>query len=140
MPTRGIADLGTWNAPTGYSRRRHRGRGRGRRMSASAPAYMRYTILALAAALVVTLGWRGVRWTMHPDRLGDYGQPRGESPTISPPAPADLWQHDFDGTLDIAEHEAGAGNISSAEMAVDRAESMIAAEQAHPTLLPQDFF
>ncbi len=136
MLARGISDLGTWNAPGGHSRGWHRHR-RGRGMS-SAPAHVRYTVLALAAVLVITLAWRGVRWTMHPGGLPSEGTPATYSTT--PAAPADLWQRDFADALDSAARDAGAGNISSAEMSVDRAESMLTIARLQSRAADPDFF
>ncbi len=135
MLTRGTADLSTWNTPGGHShgwhrRRRHRG-------LSSAPAFVRYAVLALAAVLVITLGWRGVRWTMHPSRAHSDGMPAPYAP-VAPPS--ELWQRDFAETLDSAARDAGEGNISSAEIAVDRAESMITAARLQSRAAEPDFF
>ena len=118
--------MGTWNAPSGYSRHRHRSRGR-RAPSASAPAYVRYAVMALAAVLVITLAWRGVRWTMHPPQrhatiapMPDTSVPAdGQSATASP------WERDFMYALASALTDAEAGNISAAEISVDRAENFV---------------
>jgi hypothetical protein len=111
-------------------------------MSPSAPAYVRYTILLLAAALIVTLGWRGVRWTMHEAR------PRAAATatTYEPSSPeaagarAALLQSNFAQALDIALQDAGAGNFSSAEMGVDRAELLITTARLQSGYAPPEFF
>jgi hypothetical protein len=125
MHTRGIADLGTWNAPSGYSR--HGRRSRGRRTSPSAPAYVRYTVVALAAALIITLGWRGIRWTMHPPQRQMINAPAPDASLLGDPHPSDgaPWQRDFRYALASAETDAEAGNISAAEVSVDRAENFV---------------
>jgi hypothetical protein len=112
-------------------------------MSPSAPAYVRYTVLLLAAALVVTLGWRGVRWTMQLDR----SRAAGTFAPYAPPSPADtvagraaLLQSNFTQALDSAVQDAGAGNFSSAEMGVDRAESLITATRLQGGYAPPEFF
>jgi hypothetical protein len=132
--------LGTWNAPSGYSR--HRRRGRGRRTSASAPAYVRYTVLALAAALVVTLGWRGVRWTMHPAQRQMTNAPMQDAS-----APADAhssdtseWQRDFTYALASATTDAEAGNIAAAEISVDRAENFVTVARLQSRAAPPELF
>ena len=103
---------------------------------------MRYTVLVLAAALVVTLGWRGVRWTMHDARSRGAGIPDAYSslPPTPTAASAALWQRDFAGSLDAAATDAGAGNISSAEMAVDRADTLLTAARLQSRTAPPDFF
>ena len=94
-------------------------------MSASAPAYVRYTVLALAAVLIVTLAWRGVRWTMHDAR----DRVRANSPAYAPSSAqaaaerAALWQRDFTEALDIAVQNAGAGNFTAPSPAAGHSES-----------------
>ncbi len=117
--------MGTWNAPEGHSRHGHRVRRRG--MSASAPAFVRYTVLGLAAVLVITLGWRGVRWTMHPPArrisnapLADANAPGGDNSADASP-----WERDFNYALASATTDAETGNYSAAEISVDRAENFV---------------
>jgi hypothetical protein len=126
MLTRGIADLGTWNAPSGYSRHRHRSRGR-RAPSASAPAFVRYGVMALAAVLVITLAWRGVRWTMHPPQrhTASAPMPYASAPADANSADTSPWERDFTYALASATTDAEAGNISAAEISVDRAENFV---------------
>jgi hypothetical protein len=94
-------------------------------MSASAPAFVRYAVLALAAALVVTLVWRGVRWTVQPPRVRNAPiQYAGASPDEHT-AEAAPWQRDFTYALASAQSDATAGNIAAAEISVDRAESFV---------------
>ncbi len=96
-------------------------------MSASAPAYVRYTVLAMAAVLVITLAWRGIRWTMHPpQRQMTNAQTRDSSaPAGAHSADATPWERDFTYALASATTDAEAGNISAAEISVDRAENFV---------------
>jgi hypothetical protein len=134
--TRGIADLSTWNAPGGHSRGWHRVRRH--RPIPTAPVYVRYTVLALAAVLLITLLWRGVRWTMHPSRIPSEGMPAAYS--SAPAAPVNPWQHDFADALNGAARDAGAGNLSSAEMGVDRAETIVTIARLQSLAADPDFF
>jgi hypothetical protein len=117
--------LGTWNPPSGHSRHRHRSRGR--RSSASAPAFVRYTVLILAGVLVITLAWRGVRWTVHPPQRQTIGLPASDTSAIGDAHPSDgaPWERDFRYALASAETNSEAGNVSAAEISVDRAESFV---------------
>lgn len=117
--------MGTWNAPGGYSR--HRRRSGGRRPSASAPAFVRYTVLALAALLVITLAWRGVRWTMRPSQRQMINAPMQDAsaPADAHSSDTSQWQRDFTDALASATTDAEAGNISAAEISVDRAENFV---------------
>jgi hypothetical protein len=130
--------------PSGHTRGWHRRR---RRPSlASAPAFVRYAVIALAALLVITMLWRGVRWTMHPTRIPSEGMPLPYSSTSAASAgdsfsaPADLWQRDFAEALVSAAHDAGAGNISTAEMDVDRAESTVMIARLQSRTASPEFF
>jgi hypothetical protein len=119
----------------GYSQHGHRHRHR--RPSPSAPAFVRYTVLALAAILIVTLGWRGIRWTMHPRAAATTGY--AASPA-GPQSRSSLWQLDFTQTLEGAANDAAAGSMGTAEMGVDRADSMITTARVLNSGAPTDFF
>jgi hypothetical protein len=118
----------------------HRRRRRIRRSSSSAPAFVRYAVLVLAAVLIVTLAWRGIRWTA---RSSGFRQASSNqfSPELRPVSvQADLWQRDFAETLASAAREVRDGNISSAEMAVDRADNVITAARLESREAKPDFF
>jgi hypothetical protein len=119
----------------GYSQHGHRHRHR--RPSPSAPAFVRYTVLALAAMLIVTLGWRGIRWTLHPRAAATTGY--APSPA-GPQSRSSLWQLDFTQTLEGAANDAAAGSLGAAEMGVDRADSMITTARVLNSGAPTDFF
>jgi hypothetical protein len=119
----------------GYSQHGHRHRQR--RPSPSAPAFVRYTVLALAAILIVTLGWRGIRWTMHPRAAATTGY--APSPA-GPQSRSSLWQLEFTQTLEGAANDAAAGSMGAAEMGVDRADSMITTARVLNSGAPADFF
>jgi hypothetical protein len=104
----------------------------------SAPVYVRYAVLALAAVLLITLLWRGIRWTMHPTRIPSEGMPATYSSAPAPPVIS--WQHDFADALDGAARDAGAGNLSSAEMDVDRAETIVTIARLQSRAADPDFF
>jgi hypothetical protein len=94
-------------------------------VSASAPAFVRYTVLALAAALVVTLAWRGVRWTLQPPRIRSAQVQSPDPPVDANSSEAAPWQRDFAYALASALTDATTGNIAAAEISVDRAESFV---------------
>jgi hypothetical protein len=94
-------------------------------MSASAPAFVRYAVLALAAALVVTLAWRGVRWTLQPPRNRSAPIEYAGAPVDANSTEAAPWQRDFAYALASARTDATTGNIAAAEISVDRAESFV---------------
>ena len=101
----------------GYSQHGHRHRHR--RPSPCAPAFVRYTVLALAAIEIVTLGSRGVRWTMHPRAAATTGY--APSPA-GPQSRSSLWQLDFTQTFESTANDAAAGGLGAEEMGVDRTE------------------
>ena len=83
--------------------------------------------MLLAAVLVVTLAWRGVRWTMHPPRhhAMTAPMPDASAPADANSADASPWERDFTYALASALTDAEAGNIASAEISVDRAENFV---------------
>ena len=128
--------MSTWNAPGGHSRgwRRYpRRRGFRLRRCTYATRFSR-----LAAVLLITLLWRGIRWTMHPTRIASEGMPAAYS--SAPAAPVDPWQQDFANALNAAVRDAGAGNLSSAEIGVDRAETIITIARLQSLAANPDFF
>jgi hypothetical protein len=131
--------LGTWNTPHGHPREWHRRRHRRHRSSAS--PFLRYAVVALAAVLVITLAWRGIRWTTppaYPARIANT--PSSYAITTPAASAAAIWQRDYKDALDIATQDASAGNISQAEVAVDRAETVITAQRLESGSAPAEFF
>jgi hypothetical protein len=133
--------LGTWNAPHGHSREWRRKRHRYNRSSDS--LFLRYTVFALAAVLVITLAWRGIRWTAHPSYTSRVAATSSPDAAAMPPVAADpqsTWQRDYKDAVGLAAQDADAGNISQAEVAVDRAETIITAQRLESGVAPQEFF
>jgi hypothetical protein len=126
--------LGTWNASGGYSR--HRRRRSSRHIKSSAPAFVRYTVFAITVVLVLSLAWRGIRWTTRPGSAASIYSP----PAVASAPRTPVWQSDFATALDIAQREATGGNFGSAEMAVDHAESIVTTERLQSATAPTDFF
>jgi hypothetical protein len=135
--------LGTWNAPHGHSHewRRKRHRNHSRRSSAS--PLLRYAVFALSTVLVITLLWRGIRWTAHPAYTPRVAG-TASSYALTVPAEATnataMWQRDYKDALDLAAQDASEGNISQAEIAVDRAETVITAQRLELGSAPAEFF
>ena len=128
--------MGTWNAPSGHAREWRRKRHRHR--SPSASPLLRYAVIGLAAILVITLGWHGIRWTAHPVRSPAY--PTVYTPPVASDAAGAAWQREYNESLHIASDELAAGNISEAEVAVDRAETIITAQRLESGAVRPDFF
>jgi hypothetical protein len=135
--------LGTWNAPEGHSREWRHKRRHYRHRSSSSP-FLRYTALALAGVLAITLVWRGIHWTMHSAHTASVPAASWQyvptSPTASADAVAALWQREYDEALDIAAQDVSGGQISQAEVAVDRAETVITAQRLQSGNARPEFF
>ena len=99
------------------------------------PRYARLAIPVLLALLLVTLAWRGIRWTLDPAR--DQRAMQASAADAAPPIP---WQRDFAGSLDEAVREGGAGNFTAAEIDVDRAESIVTTERLQSAGAQPEFF
>jgi hypothetical protein len=127
--------LTIWETPSGRSRRWVKRRD----TSVPAPLYARLAILALLVALAATLVWHGLRLVF--DRGGISGSaPTAEAKSPAPAAGVALWQNDALASLESGAREAQAGNITAAEVAVDRAASMIEAARVASRSTSADFF
>lgn len=93
---------------------------------------MRYAAIGLAAILAVTLAWRGMRWTVSPYRTSD-AEVLSSYSQLSTNASADgrvvSWQRDFSDALNGAMQDLADGRPSEAEIAVDRAETILTTER-----------
>jgi hypothetical protein len=105
-----------------------------------APLYARLTILVLLVALAAMLAWYGVRSLLH--RGASSGTaPVAEAAAISPLASAmPSWQNDALASIESGIHEAQSGNITAAEVATDRAASIIEASRVASRRATADFF
>ena len=133
--------MGTWHAPHGHSREWRRKRHRHHRSSAS--PLLRYTVIALAAILVITLAWRGIRWAAHPSYTSRVAATSYPDAAAMPSAAADsaaAWQRNYKDAVGLAAQDAAAGNISQAEVAVDRADTIITVQRLESGTAPQEFF
>jgi hypothetical protein len=99
------------------------------------PAWARYSILILSLALVGTLIW--VRTSRLLWRTAKYSPPEIAAPGAGAQAP---WQRDVASSLDAALNESSAGNITQAEVAIDRAVAFVTAAKYNSNTPAPDFF
>jgi len=120
--------LGTWVASRSPHRNRrrhrhhhHRGGGGGGRGPVRVPTYARFVIPALVVLLLGWLVWVGAHSLGHSGR--NHGPPNFAH--AQPAAPLPPWARDFQDSLDAGQRAASTGNLSAAEVDVDRAESFV---------------
>lgn len=135
--------MGNWNAPHPHARQWRRVKHRRHRSSAS--PYLRYAVIALAAVLVMTLAWRGIRWTAHQygpkvSPLSSSYAPLAASADTSADVRASNWQRDFSGALAIAAQDVADGQVGAAEVAVDRAETILTTQRLISASAEPEFF
>jgi hypothetical protein len=128
--------LSVWKTPSGRSRRWVRRKG----TNVPAPLYARLTILIVSVALAATLARYGFRSVVR--RIAHSAPtPAAETAAINRlPSAAVAWQTDALASIEDAIHQAQSGNISAAEVAVDRAASVIEAARVESNSAPPDFF
>ena len=127
--------LSIWRSPSGRSRRWVRRKD----TIIPAPLYARLTIVALSIVLAVTLGWYGLRSLLH--RNASLAAPTVVEAGISSlPSAVASWQNDALASIESGIHEAQSGNITAAEVATDRASSIIEAARIASYRTPADFF
>lgn len=133
--------MGNWNAPHSHARQWRRVKHRRHRSFAS--PYLRYATIALAAVLLITLAWRGIRWTAHPyvgaPFPSSYGPLAASADTSSDPRTA-AWQRDFNDALTSATQDVADGRVSAAEVAVDRAETIVTTQRLISADAKPEFF
>ncbi len=124
-----------WETPSGRARRWIRRKD----TSVPAPLYARLAIVALLVALAATLVWHGLRIVF--ERSGNSGSaPVAEAKSPALAAGVAPWQNDALASLESGAREAQAGNITAAEVAVDRAASMIEVARVESRTTSSDFF
>jgi hypothetical protein len=127
------------------------------------PGWARFVILAALVAVVGTLAWRGVQERAHPSqRARAYESAPGiPAPAANPSAnsagdsapnsaPNSLtggaanasatWQRETAASFDAALREATAGNLTAAQMAVDRGAAIVTASRVQKQSAAPDYF
>lgn len=138
---------GIWNTPTGQDRRWRRRRGPGAFAAGSggAPKYLKFVVVILAVALVGTFVWSGVQKIFHPAAVGPAGT---FSPNGRPYAAGDgaaesetpTWELAFDGALKAAMEAGSAGNVTSAEVEIDRGAAIVISARSRGLNATPEFF
>jgi len=123
--------LGTWETRSGHSGRWKRRR----KKFTSVQMYAILTAAIVAAGLCGRLAWQAMHATSHQGRVA-FGVP------APPPESTDAiaWQRDVMASLDESEHASAAGDLSAAEVAVDRAESIVTAARLDSRKAQPEFF
>lgn len=127
--------MGIWKTPSGRSRRWVKRKD----TNIPAPLYARLTIVVLSIVLVATLAWYGARSVWH---KVTHPQPTAVAQAASRPDSSDTsaWQTDVVASIEGGIHASQGGNITAAEVAVDRAGSMIEAARVDSQDAPPGFF
>jgi hypothetical protein len=107
-----------------------------------APMFARMAVVLLAAVLLTTLGWQGAQRLLHsPQTAGAVTTGAPGTPASSSSAPAmAAWQSQVIGALEAATAQGSEGNISAAEVEVDRAAAILAATRIQGQPAVSDFF
>ena len=125
---------------TPESQSKHKRHWRSRRHKRrSAPWYGPPIVLAIAIILAGTLAWKGfqlvLRWSGHAS-----AEEASQLTSNVAPRATDPWQRDALESIDAASAEAQGGNITAAEMAVDRVASIVEAARIEARKPPAQFF
>jgi hypothetical protein len=123
-----------WNMPSDRSRRWVRRKDRRPRM----PVWARYTIWVLLLAVSSTLLWDVARRLLNPAHKSS--QPEISAAVAAGQPATAAWQRDVASSLESAVREASAGNITQAEVAIDRAAAFVTAAKFRAEAAAPDFF
>jgi hypothetical protein len=119
------------------------------------PGWARFVILAALVAVVGALAWRGVQERAHPSRRSRAyesapGIPAPAANSASSSAANSLiggaanvsatWQRETAASFDAALREATAGNLTAAQMAVDRGVAIVTASRVQKQSAAPDYF
>jgi hypothetical protein len=110
-----------------------------------APRYARVVIVLLAATLVGTLAWQGIQSLRHPAPKYSVNGPSGSANyvvrngTMGPSSTA-AWESDVAAALQTATAQGAAGNVTAAEVEVDRAASIVMSARMQAQTAPPDFY
>ena len=128
--------FGLWDTPSGRFRRwGKRGRGYTR-----APMFARITVVLLAAALVGTIAWQFTQRLLHPAPTATVA-PAGSAVGGASSAPATAaWESQVMDALQDATAQGLAGNITAAEVGVDRSAAIVTAARLQGQAAAPDFF
>jgi hypothetical protein len=110
-----------------------------------APQYARVVIVLLAATLVGTLAWQGIQSLRHSAPKYAVNGPSGSANYVArnetmSGSNAAAWQSDVANALQTAAAQGGAGNITAAEVEVDRAASIVMSARMQAQSAPPEFY
>lgn len=111
-----------------------------------APGYVRAVVIVLAAILVGTFAWQGIQALLHPAAKYAEIKPPGSANYVArggatpggPPVGA--WEADVAEALQTATTQGSTGNITAAEVEVDRAASIMLSARMQGQAVSPDFW
>lgn len=122
-----------WNPPSGRTRRWVK-----RKPSHDMPVWARLSITALLAILAGSFLWQGVKRVRNSPATSQNSMIVAASE--SPGSGSQAWQQDVRGALESAARDAANGNVTQAEMSVDRADAILNAARIQSQTAAPDFF
>ena len=127
--------MSIWGTPSGRVRRW----GRRRHFRVPVPLYARLAILAASVAVGGALAWHTAEVALRP-RSSDGSHNAGAAGSAAATPSQPPWQRDALDSMEDGIRSATAGNITAAEVAVDRAGSVIEAARVQMQPVDADFF
>jgi hypothetical protein len=128
--------FGLWDTPSGRFRRW----GKRSRGYTRAPMFARMGVVLLAAALVGTFAWRGVQRLLHPVATARTAAAESSRVRDSSVSAAAAWESQVVDALQDATAQGTAGNITAAEMGVDRAAAIVTDARLQEQRAAPEFF
>jgi len=131
-----------WDTPSGRDRRWTKRKD----AYAPAPGYVRVVVILLAATLVGTLAWQGIQSLLHPTPKFSPIIPPGNANYVARDglaggsSPVAAWESDVAGALQTAAAQGAAGNVTAAEVEVDRAASIVLSARMQGQRVSPDFY
>jgi hypothetical protein len=129
-------DFKLWDTPSGRKRRWAKRKG----AYTPAPMYARVVVVLLAAALLGTLFWQGVQRLLHPSETGRGAATAKPSTETETRAGLPAWQSGALDALAAAKLQGANGDITAAEVEVDRMDAILVSSRMQQQRAAPDFF
>jgi hypothetical protein len=125
-----------WDTPSGRKRRW----GKRRNAITPAPTYARVAVIVLATALLGTLAWQGIQRLLHPPDTARVAATSAPANGMDAHSAVSAWQSGVSAALEAATLQGTSGNITAAEVEVDRMVAILVSARMQSQAVTPDFF
>lgn len=125
-----------WDTPSGRKRRWSKRKN----AFTPAPTYARVAVIVLATALLGTLAWQGIQRLLHPPDAARSSSTSASANGMDAHSAVPDWQSGVSAALEAATLQGTGGNITAAEVEVDRTVAILVSARTQSQAVTPDFF